>query len=235
MSSGKWRPFVLASTDLPTLPHWAEAFRISRPASDLPHFHKIFRFQLKSDQHVFPAWTAMQLTWLSTSYHDHSSLSCPLISLGSVKTETLPALCNKNNKPIDLIHLRCSSHSSGKGRAYMVSQENVPHQTLCLTENVSFPNMHTLQTQTGTEIVTKMFEKKANEIVCLIHVIKIYLQRMALFLTMINTWWFDTWTWPWMHVYGSTNHVYCYEFIITIVGINALQYIQSIVTQTWVK
>ena len=58
---------------------------------------------------------------------------------------------------------------------------------------------------------------------------------MALFLRMINTWWFDTWTWPWMHVYGSTNHVYCYEFIITIVGINALQYIQSIVTQTWVK
>ena len=82
---------------------------------------------------------------------------------------------------------------------------------------------------------TKMFEKKANEIVCLIHVIKIYLQRMALFLRMINTWWFDTWTWPWMHVYVSTNHVYCYEFIITIVGINALQYIQSIVTQTWVK
>ena len=93
--------------DLPTLPHWAEAFRISRPASDLPHFYKIFRFQLKSDQHVFPVWTAMQLTWLSTSYHDHSSLSCPLISWGSVKTETLPALCNKNNKPIDLIHLRC--------------------------------------------------------------------------------------------------------------------------------
>ena len=224
--------------DLPTLPHWAEAFRISRPASDLPHFHKIFRFQLKSDQHVFPVWTAMQLTWLSTSYHDHSSLSCPLISWGSVKTETLPALCNKNNKPIDLIHLRCGWQLtlSGKGRAYMVSQENAPHQTLCLTENVSFPNMHTLQTQTGTEIVTlKCLKKKANEIVCLIHVIKIYLQRMALFLRMINTWWFDTWTWPWMHVYGSTNHVYCYEFIITIVGINALQYIQSIVTQTWVK
>ena len=40
---------------------------------------------------------------------------------------------------------------------------------------------------------------------------------------------------PWVHVYGSTYHVYCYEFIITIVGINALQYIQSIVTQTWVK
>ena len=134
--------------DLPTLPHWAEAFRISRPASDLPHFHKIFRFQLKSDQHVFPVWTAMQLTWLSTSYHDHSSLSCPLISRGSVKTETLPALCNKNNKPIDLIHLWCGWQLtlSGKGRAYMVSRENAPHQTLCLTENVSFPNMHTLQT-----------------------------------------------------------------------------------------
>ena len=165
----------MALTDLPTLPHWAEAFRISRPASDLPHFHKIFRFQLKSDQHVFPVWTAMQLTWLSTSYHDHSSLSCPLISWGSVKTETLPALCNKNNKPIDLIHLRCGWQLtlSGKGRAYMVSQENAPHQTLCLTENVSFPNMHTLQTQTGTEIVTlKCLKKKANEIVCLIQVIK---------------------------------------------------------------
>ena len=36
---------------------------------------------------------------------------------------------------------------------------------------------------------------------------------------------------PWAHVYGSTYHVYCYEFIITIVGINALQYVQSIVTQ----
>ena len=43
----------------------------------------------------------------------------------------------------------------------MVSQENAPHQTLCLTENVSFPNMHTLQTQTGTEIVTlKCLKKK---------------------------------------------------------------------------
>ena len=106
MISQHWFRWWLGA-DLPTLPHWAEAFRISRPASDLPHFHKIFRFQLKSDQHVFPVWTAMQLTWLSTSYHDHSSLSCPLISLGSVKTETVPALCNKNNKPIDLIHLRC--------------------------------------------------------------------------------------------------------------------------------
>ena len=95
------------TTDWPTLPHWAEAFRISRPASDLPHIHKIFRFQLKSDQHVFPVWTPMQLAWQSINYHDHSSLSCPLISWGSVKTETLPALCNKNNKPIDLIHLRC--------------------------------------------------------------------------------------------------------------------------------
>ena len=149
-------------TDLPTLPHWAEAFRISRPASDLPHFHKIFRFQLKSDQHVFPVWIAMQLTWLSTSYHDHSSLSCPLISWGSVKTETLPALCNKNNKPIDLIHLRCGWQLTllRKGRAYMVSQENAPHQTLCLTENVSFPNTYTLQTQTGTKIVTLKCLKK---------------------------------------------------------------------------
>ena len=114
--------------------------RISRPASDLPHFHKIFRFQLKSDQHVFPVWTAMQLTWLSTSYHDHSSLSCPLISWGSVKTETLPALCNKNNKPIDLIHLRCGWQLtlSGKGRAYMVSQENAPMEFfLVLTEVLS--------------------------------------------------------------------------------------------------
>ena len=154
--------YSMVLTDLPTLPHWAEAFRISRPASDLPHFHKIFRFQLKSDQHVFPVWTAMQLTWLSTSYHDHSSLSCPLISWGSVKTETLPALCNKNNKPIDLIHLRCGWQLTllRKGRAYMVSQENAPHQTLCLTENVSFPNMHTLQTQTGTEIVTLKCLKK---------------------------------------------------------------------------
>ena len=31
------------------------------------------------------------------------------------------------------------------------------------------------------------------------------------------------------------NHVYCYEFIITKVAINALQDILSIVTQTWVK
>ena len=29
-----------------------EAFRISRPAPDLPHFHKMFCFQLKSDQHL---------------------------------------------------------------------------------------------------------------------------------------------------------------------------------------
>ena len=100
-------PSQMYMADLPTLPHWAEAFRISRPASDLPHLLKIFRFQLKSDQHVFPVWTLMQLTWQSNSYHDHSSLSCPLISWGTVKTETLPALCNKNNKPIDLIHLRC--------------------------------------------------------------------------------------------------------------------------------
>ena len=32
---------------------------------------------------------------------------------------------------------------------------------------------------------------------------------------------------PWLHVYG----LLLYEFIITTVGINALQYIQSIVTQ----
>ena len=162
---------MIQYSDLPTLPHWAEAFRISRPASDLPHFYKIFRFQLKSDQHVFPVWTAMQLTWLSTSYHDHSSLSCPLISWGSVKTETLPALCNKNNKPIDLIHLRCGWQLtlSGKGRAYMVSQENAPHQTLCLTENVSFPKMHTLQTQTGTEIDTLKCLKKKGKWNCMPH------------------------------------------------------------------
>ena len=48
---------MMPRSDWPTLPHWAEAFRISRPASDLPHIHKIFRFQLKSDQHVFPVWT----------------------------------------------------------------------------------------------------------------------------------------------------------------------------------
>ena len=151
---------------------------------------------------MFPVWTAMQLTWLSTSYHDHSSLSCPLISWGSVKTETLPALCNKNNKPIDLIHLRCGwqltllrerkdwptpdpaqtirfmiwNHTislqtiqfSDQTIQFQVSQENAPHQILCLTENVSFPNMHTLQTQTGPEIVTlKCLKKKANAIVCL--------------------------------------------------------------------
>ena len=128
-----------------------------------------------------------------------------------------------------------SSHSSGKGRAYMVSQENALHQTLSHRKCVFPKHAHSSNTDWDWDCHTKMFEKKANEIVCLIHVIKIYLQRMALFLRMINTWWFDTWTWPWMHVYGSTNHVSCYEFIITIVGINALQYIQSIVTQTWVK
>ena len=34
---------------------------------------------------------------------------------------------------------------------------------------------------------------------------------------------------------GPINHVYCYEIVITKVPINALHYIQSIVTQTWVK
>ena len=43
-----------------------------------------------------------------------------------------------------------------------------------------------------------MCEKEANKIVCLMHVIKMYLHRiaMALFLKMINIWWFDTWKWP---------------------------------------
>ena len=92
-----------------------------------------------------------------------------------------------------------SSHSSGKGRAYNGVSGKCSHQTLCLNKNVSFPNMHTLQTQTVTKIVTlKCVKKEANKIVCLMHVIKMYLHRiaMALFLKMINVWWFDTWTWP---------------------------------------
>ena len=153
----------MPAPDLPTLPHWAEAFRISRPASDLPHFHKIFRFQLKSDQHVFPVWTAMQLTWLSTSYHDHSSLSCPLISLGSVKTETLPALCNKNNKPIDLIHLRCGWQLTllreRKG-IYGVSGKCSPPNFVPHRKCVFPKHAHSSNTDWDWDCHTKMFEKK---------------------------------------------------------------------------
>ena len=210
----------MVGTDLPTLPHWAEAFRISRPASDLPHLLKIFRFHLKSDRHVFPVWTPMQLTWQSTSYHDHSSPSCPLISWGTVKTETLPALCNKNNKPIDLIHLRCGWQLTllreRKGiwcLRKMFPTKLCASQKMCLSQTCT---LFTVQTQTGTEIVTLKFLKtKANKIVFLMHVIKMYLQRMALFLRMINTWWFDTWTWPSgmavdARLRCSINHVYCY-------------------------
>ena len=123
------------------------------------HIHKIFRFQLKSDQHVFPVWTPMQLAWQSINYHDHSSLSCPLISWGSVKTETLPALCNRNNKPIDLIHLRCGWQLTCSPPVCMVSQENAPHQTLS-QENVSFPNMHSSKTDGDWDCHTKMCEKE---------------------------------------------------------------------------
>ena len=79
-----------------------------------------------------------------------------------------------------------SSHSSGKGKAYNGVSGKCSHQTLCLNKNVSFPNMHTLQTQTVTKIVAlKCVKKEANKIVCLMHVIKMYLHRiaMALFLT----------------------------------------------------
>ena len=92
-----------------------------------------------------------------------------------------------------------SSHSSEKGRAYNGVLGKCSHQTLCLNKNVSFPNMHTLQTQTVTKIVALKFVKKeANKIVWLVHVIKMYLHRkaMALFWKMINIWRFDTWTWP---------------------------------------
>ena len=143
--------------DWPTLPHWAEAFRISRPASDLPHIHKIFRFQLKSDQHVFPVWTPMQLAWQSINYHDHSSLSCPLISWGWVKTETLPALCNKNNKPIDLIHLRCGWQLTLLRYAWCL-RKMLPTK-LCL-KKMCLSQTCTHQKQTGTEIVTLKCVKK---------------------------------------------------------------------------
>ena len=89
---------------------------------------------------------------VGTSYHDQSSLSCLLISWGSVKTETLPALCNKKNKPIDLIHLRCGWQLTlllGWKGIYGVSGKCSPPNFLP-QENVSLPNMHTPQTQTGT-------------------------------------------------------------------------------------
>ena len=109
----------------------------------------------------------------------------------------------------------------GKGRVYMVSQEKAPHQTLS-QENVSFPNMHSSKTDGEWDCHTKMCEKKSNKIECLI---KMHLHRMALFFRIINIWCLDTWTWPsglpWMHVYSPINHVYCYEFIITKVAINA--------------
>ena len=66
----------------------------------------------------------------------------------------------------------------------MVSQENAPTK-LCASTKMSFPNTHTLQTQTVTKIVAlKCVKKEANKIVCLMHVIKMYLHRiaMALFL-----------------------------------------------------
>ena len=73
--------------------------------------------------------------------------------------------------------------SSVKGRAYNGVSGKCSHQTLCLYKNVSFPNMHTLQTQTVTKIVAlKCVKKEANKIVCLMHVIKMYLHRIALFL-----------------------------------------------------
>ena len=62
-----------------------------------------------------------------------------------------------------------------------------------------FPkHAHTSNTDCDKDWCTKMCEKDANKIVCLMHVIKMYLHRiaMALFLKMINIWWFDTWTWP---------------------------------------
>ena len=73
--------------------------------------------------------------------------------------------------------MRLTAHTPpGKGRAYNGVSGKCSHQTLCLNKNVSFPNMHTLQTQTVTKIVTlKCVKKEANKIVCLMHVIKMYL------------------------------------------------------------
>ena len=83
-----------------SLPHFKASFRPPAYSQNLPLSIKIWSACVYG-------LDSMQLAWQSINYHDHSSLSCPLISWGSVKTETLPALCNKNNKPIDLIHLRC--------------------------------------------------------------------------------------------------------------------------------
>ena len=83
-----------------SLPHFKANFRPPAFSQNLPLSIKIWSTCVSGLDSDATGLVIDQLPWSQQSI-------LPLISWGSVKTETLPALCNKNNKPIDLIHLRC--------------------------------------------------------------------------------------------------------------------------------